>query len=35
MQVPDGVTGKVGVIGSGRGLTDYQKAGKHQFSTDE
>ncbi|KAI8462431.1 MAG: hypothetical protein J3K34DRAFT_527755 [Monoraphidium minutum] len=30
--VPEG--GKVGVVGSGRGMTDYKKAGRHEFSVD-
>jgi survival-of-motor-neuron-related-splicing factor 30 len=30
--VPEG--GKVGVIGSGRGMTDYQKQGRHEFQVD-
>eukprot|EP00955_Chlamydomonas_euryale_P104141 365542-Chlamydomonas_euryale.AAC.27 len=34
-KVPDSIEGKVGVVGSGRGLTDYQKQGKHQFDASE
>jgi hypothetical protein len=30
--VPEG--GKVGVIGSGKGMTDYKKQGRHEFSLD-
>jgi len=35
LQVPDGHEGKVGVTGSGKGLTSYAKQGKHQFAIDE
>lgn len=31
--VPEG--GKVGVVGSGRGMTDYKKAGRHDFSVED
>lgn len=27
--------GKVGVVGSGRGMTDYKKAGRHDFTVDD
>lgn len=35
VQVPEGNDGKVGVTGSGKGLTSYAKQGKHQFQIDE
>jgi survival-of-motor-neuron-related-splicing factor 30 len=34
-KVPDGTAGKVGVVGSGKGVTEYQKRGKHQFQEDD
>jgi hypothetical protein len=33
LQVPD--NGKVGVIGSGKGLTEYKKQKRHEFSVDD
>ncbi|CAO3675431.1 unnamed protein product [Umbelopsis ramanniana] len=33
-KTPDNPEGKVGVIGSGRGMTDFQQRGKHQYSAD-
>ncbi|KAJ2957168.1 hypothetical protein NQZ79_g7061 [Umbelopsis isabellina] len=33
-KTPDNPEGKVGVIGSGRGMTGFQQRGKHQYSTD-
>lgn len=30
--VPDNPDAKVGVIGSGQGMTDYKHAGRHEFS---
>jgi survival of motor neuron-related-splicing factor 30 len=30
--VPDGLTAKVGVVGSGKGMTEYQKRGRHDFA---
>ena len=35
LQVPEGAEGKVGVTGSGKGLTEYRLAGKHQFNQEE
>lgn len=32
-KVPEG--GKVGVIGSGRGVTEYKKATRHEFNVEE
>lgn len=32
-QVPD--NGKVGVIGSGKGLTEYKKQKRHEFNVDD
>jgi hypothetical protein len=32
-KVPD--NGKVGVIGSGRGVTEYKKQTRHEFNVDE
>lgn len=29
--VPDDPNGKVGVIGSGRGITDFHQRGRHDF----
>lgn len=34
-KVPEEVGGKVGVVGSGKGMTDYQKRARHEFSLDE
>lgn len=34
-KVPEGVKSKVGVVGSGKGMTDYQRQGKHEFSLDD
>ncbi|KAH8551593.1 hypothetical protein BGW37DRAFT_513338 [Umbelopsis sp. PMI_123] len=33
-KTPDNPEGKVGVIGSGRGMTEFQQRGKHQYSSD-
>lgn len=33
VQVPD--NGKVGVIGSGKGLTEFKKQKRHEFSVDD
>lgn len=30
--VPDNPDAKVGVIGSGQGMTDYRSAGRHDFN---
>mmetsp|Transcript_31990 Transcript_31990/g.90805 ORF Transcript_31990/g.90805 Transcript_31990/m.90805 type:complete len:325 (-) Transcript_31990:73-1047(-) len=32
---PEGVDGKVGVVGSGRGMTDFHNRGRHEFVADE
>jgi survival-of-motor-neuron-related-splicing factor 30 len=32
-RVPEGYKGKVGVVGSGQGMTDYQKRKRHEFDT--
>lgn len=29
--VPDDPNGKVGVVGSGRGITDFHQRGRHDF----
>jgi survival-of-motor-neuron-related-splicing factor 30 len=34
-KVPDGVSSKVGVVGSGKGMTDFQRKGRHEFSLDD
>lgn len=31
-RVPEGVKAKVGVVGSGQGMTDYQKRKRHDFA---
>ncbi|CAD7705113.1 unnamed protein product [Ostreobium quekettii] len=33
--VPEEVGGKVGVVGSGKGMTDYQKRARHEFAPEE
>ena len=30
--VPDNPEGKVGVVGSGKGMTDYSNTGRHDFN---
>jgi survival-of-motor-neuron-related-splicing factor 30 len=32
-KVPD--NGKVGVVGSGKGMTEYAKRGRHEFNLDD
>jgi len=32
---PDNPTGRVGVTGSGKGMTTYTQMGKHKFQADE
>jgi len=34
-KVPEGASGKVGVIGSGKGITEYAKRGRHEFELTE
>jgi len=34
-RTPDNPFGKVGVVGSGRGLTEYERMGKHKFEAGE
>ena len=34
-KVPEGVNAKVGVVGSGRGMTEYSKRQRHEFEDDE
>ncbi|WVQ63590.1 uncharacterized protein L199_001743 [Kwoniella botswanensis] len=34
-RTPDNPFGKVGVTGSGRGVTEYERMGKHKFATDK
>ena len=32
--VPDNPDSKVGVVGSGKGMTEYSSTGRHDFSSD-
>ncbi|WVW80566.1 hypothetical protein I302_102552 [Kwoniella bestiolae CBS 10118] len=34
-RTPDNPFGKVGVVGSGRGVTEYERMGKHKFQADK
>lgn len=34
-KVPEGSSSKVGVVGSGKGMTNYQKRARHEFGLDE
>ncbi|WWD20829.1 hypothetical protein CI109_105306 [Kwoniella shandongensis] len=34
-RTPDNPFGKVGVVGSGRGVTEYERMGKHKFDADK
>lgn len=33
--VPEGIDAKVGVVGSGKGMTDYQRRARHEFNLDD
>jgi survival-of-motor-neuron-related-splicing factor 30 len=34
-KVPEGLDARVGVVGSGKGMTENAKRGRHEFSADD